>query len=60
MPCRISVYEDEGRTHLASVRPTLLFDFFELPQLADKVREIEESITRILDAAADEEDTRFY
>ena len=61
MPCRISVYEAEGRTHLAAVRPTvLLLGIFEQPDLTAEAAAVEEAVTRIMDVAADEEDARFF
>src|SRR6516162_4108124 len=33
LPCRISVYEEEGKTILATLRPTALLEIFGQPQL---------------------------
>jgi uncharacterized protein (DUF302 family) len=52
LPCRISVYEDHGKTLIAMVRPTILLaalsDSEELKTIADQV---EADTIRIIDAA---------
>jgi len=52
LPCRISVYEDGGKTCIGTVRPTVLLaalsDSEELKAIAEQV---EADIVRIIDAA---------
>ncbi|MEI6757361.1 MAG: DUF302 domain-containing protein [Chlorobium sp.] len=52
LPCRISIYEEGGKTTLASVKPTALFGLFNHPQLPPEVLEIEEAIMAIMKEAA--------
>src|SRR5215470_19865909 len=33
LPCRISVYEERGKTKLATIRPTALIDLYGTPEL---------------------------
>ena len=52
LPCRISVYEEGGRTILAALQPTALLALFEVPGLVPVAQEVEEAIVRIMQAAA--------
>ncbi len=52
LPCRISVYEEGGRTVLATVKPTLLLGMFNAPQLEGVAREVEETMIAIMNDAA--------
>ena len=54
LPCRISVYQDKatGRTVLATIKPTKLFSLFDAPAAAAAAREVEDTITRIIEEAA--------
>jgi uncharacterized protein (DUF302 family) len=52
LPCRISVYEDAGRTVLATIRPTAMLDLFPNPELKAVAEQVEASITRIMAEAA--------
>ncbi len=52
LPCRISVYENEGKTILATLRPTVLITQFEVPGLQDVAREVEETLIAIMREAA--------
>jgi uncharacterized protein (DUF302 family) len=52
LPCRISVYEDGGRTHIGMVRPTaLLSGLSASPGLAEVAREVEDATIRMIDEA---------
>lgn len=53
LPCRISIYQENGRTTLASLKPTMLLPMFNAPQLADVARQVEEAIVKIMTEAAD-------
>ena len=52
LPCRISIYEEGGKTVLASLRPTILFENFHSPQLEGVAKEVENSIVKIMSEAA--------
>ena len=54
LPCRISVYEEGGRTILATLKPTALLAMFNAPQLKGVAQEVEETILKIMTAAAQE------
>jgi uncharacterized protein (DUF302 family) len=52
LPCRISVYEEGGRTRIGMVRPTaLLAGLSDAPGLADVAREVEQATIRMIDQA---------
>ena len=48
LPCRISIYEEDGKTALASLKPTTLLASFNTPQLEGVAREVEETIVKIM------------
>ncbi len=52
LPCRISVYEEEGKTILATLKPTTLLALFHTPQLKSVAQEVEDTILKIMQAAA--------
>lgn len=52
LPCRISIYEEGGKTILAALMPTTLLAMFNTPQLNDVAQEVEDSILAIMTAAA--------
>jgi uncharacterized protein (DUF302 family) len=52
LPCRISVYEEGGKTVLATLRPTTLLAMFNTPQLEAVAREVEDTIIKIMREAA--------
>jgi uncharacterized protein (DUF302 family) len=53
LPCRIAVYEADGRTHIATLRPTaLLAELSHDPRLTDTAAEVENSIEAMIDEAA--------
>lgn len=49
LPCRISVYEDGGRTILATIKPTALLTMFNAPGAAATAQEVEDTMIRIMD-----------
>ena len=51
LPCRISVYEDGGKTVLATLKPTTLLALFNVPQLAPVAQEVEDTIVKIMQDA---------
>jgi uncharacterized protein (DUF302 family) len=54
LPCRISIYEEGGKTILATLKPTTLLAMFNAPQLEGVAQEVEETILKIMTAAAQE------
>ena len=44
LPCRISIYEEDGETILATLKPTTLLALFNTPQLAGVAQDVEDSI----------------
>ncbi len=54
LPCRISIYEEGGKTILATLKPTTLLALFNTPQLKGVAQEVEDTILKIMkEAAAD-------
>jgi uncharacterized protein (DUF302 family) len=52
LPCRISVYEEGGRTKLATIRPTALIGLYANPELRGVAEEVEETLIKIMVEAA--------
>jgi uncharacterized protein (DUF302 family) len=52
LPCRISIYEEGGRTILATLKPTVMLAMFQTPQLAGVAQEVEDTIFTIMKEAA--------
>ena len=52
LPCRISIYEEGGKTILAALKPTTLLAMFNAPQLEGVAREVEDTIIKIMKEAA--------
>lgn len=52
LPCRISIYEEGGKTVLATLKPTVLLAMFNSPQLKDVAQEVEDTIMKIMKEAA--------
>ena len=53
LPCRISIYEEDGKTMLATLKPTTLLAMFNTPQLKGVAQEVEDTIVKIMKEAAD-------
>jgi hypothetical protein len=51
-PSRISLYEEGGKTILASLKPIALLAMFNVPQLERVAQEVEESIIKIMNETA--------
>jgi uncharacterized protein (DUF302 family) len=51
LPCRISVYQDNGTVKVATMKPTVMLDLFGKPELAPLAREVEAAMVAIIDAA---------
>ena len=52
LPCRISVYEEGGKTILATLKPTVMLAMFNTPQLQGVAQEVEDTIVKIMQEAA--------
>jgi uncharacterized protein (DUF302 family) len=52
LPCRISLYEEGGKTILAALKPTILLAMFNSPQLEGVALEVEDTIVKIMKEAA--------
>jgi uncharacterized protein (DUF302 family) len=52
LPCRISIYEEDGKAILATLKPTTLLAMFNTPQLEGGAREVEDTIVKIMKEAA--------
>jgi uncharacterized protein (DUF302 family) len=52
LPCRISIYEEDGKTVLATLKPTILLAMFNVPQLEIVARDVESTIVKIMKEAA--------
>ncbi len=51
LPCRISIYEDGGKTILATIKPTTLLAMFNTPQLETVAKEVEDTLFKIMNEA---------
>ena len=52
LPCRISIYEEGGKTVLATLKPTTLLALFDTPRLKSVAQEVEDTIVKIMKEAA--------
>ncbi len=52
LPCRISIYEENGKAILATLKPTTLLAMFNTPRLEGVAREVEDTIVTIMKEAA--------
>ena len=52
LPCRISIYDEGGKTILATLKPTSLLAMFNAPQLEEVAQEVEDTIVKIMKEAA--------
>jgi uncharacterized protein (DUF302 family) len=48
LPCRISVYEEGGKTKIATIKPTALLGLFPNPELKPVAQEVEHTIIQIM------------
>lgn len=49
LPCRIAVYEESGRTVLATMKPTAMLDMFHAGGAAATAQAVEDALVRIMD-----------
>jgi len=52
LPCRISLYKEDGKTMLVTLKPTAMLAMFNTPQLAGVAQEVETTILKIMHEAA--------
>jgi len=52
LPCRISVYEEDGKVKIATLRPTDMLDLFDSPELRSVAASVEETIIKIISVAS--------
>ena len=52
LPCRISIFQEGGKTILATLKPTTLLALFGSPQLETVAQEVETTIIKIMKEAA--------
>ena len=52
LPCRISVYEEGGKTKLATIKPTAMIALYPNPELRGVAEEVEATLDRIMAEAA--------
>ena len=52
LPCRISIYQEGGKTMLATLKPTTLLAMFNAPKLEAVAQEVEDTIVKIMKEAA--------
>ncbi|MEP7364911.1 MAG: DUF302 domain-containing protein [Acidobacteriota bacterium] len=52
LPCRISIFQEGGKTMLATLKPTTLLAMFHSPQLEGVAKEVEDTIVKIMNEAA--------
>jgi uncharacterized protein (DUF302 family) len=48
LPCRISVYRENGKTKIAAILPSALLSMFPNPELKPVAEEVERTIVRIM------------
>jgi uncharacterized protein (DUF302 family) len=51
LPCRISIYEEDGTVKVSTLRPTAILGLFGRPELEPVAKEVEETMIRMIDAA---------
>ena len=52
LPCRISIYEEGGKSILTTLRPTTLLAMFNTPRLEGVAQEVEDTIVKIMKEAS--------
>jgi uncharacterized protein (DUF302 family) len=52
LPCRISIYQEAGKTTLATLKPTTLLAMYGPAHLEDVAQEVEDAIVEIMKEAA--------
>ena len=52
LPCRISLYEEAGKSKLATISPTAMMSLFPNPELRGVAEEVEATLATIMKEAA--------
>ena len=52
LPCRISLYEEGGKTRLATISPTAMISLYPNPELKHVAEEVEATLVAIMKEAA--------
>lgn len=52
LPCRIAVYEENGRTVLATLKPTQLLGLFDAPGASQAAQAVETAMVEMMEEAA--------
>lgn len=52
LPCRISLYEEGGKTKLATIKPTTMIALYQKPELKGVAGEVEATLMAIMTEAA--------
>jgi uncharacterized protein (DUF302 family) len=53
LPCRISVYQEQGKVKVATLRPTVLLKLFDNQELEPVAHNVKNAIVRIIDEACE-------
>ena len=51
LPCRICVYEEQGKVNISTIKPTFLLDLFNASDARNVAREVEDAMLQIIDNA---------
>ena len=60
LPCRISIFEENGKTVLATLKPSVVLAMFNTPQLEGTAQEVENSLIKIMKQAAAGKGSSFF
>ncbi|PKN80917.1 MAG: hypothetical protein CVU48_00410 [Candidatus Cloacimonetes bacterium HGW-Cloacimonetes-1] len=52
LPCRISIYEENGKTFLATLKPSMMLSMFDVPELSATAADVEVTMLKIMEEAA--------
>ncbi|NPA41358.1 MAG: DUF302 domain-containing protein [Aquificae bacterium] len=52
MPCRVAIFEKDGKTVLSTIAPTQMLEMFNEPDLKDVAQEIENLVKEIMEESA--------
>ncbi len=49
MPCRIAIFEEDGKTKVSTMAPTAMLELFKRPELEEVAKEVEELMKKIME-----------
>ncbi len=52
LPCRISVFIEDDKVSLATIKPTGIVSMFNLPELKQTAQEVEDTLVKIMNEAS--------